>query len=118
MRMATAARNVPAAAMLIARMGNCGASARFSRIVMTKPVVATTPRADAIDLDRFASESTAARIVVLAGSEGAGLSDAALKLADVAVRIPITSAVDSLNLAVAVGIVLSRLSAGAVSDKT
>jgi tRNA G18 (ribose-2'-O)-methylase SpoU len=49
-------------------------------------------------------------VALLVGTEGAGLSGAAEGLADRRVRIPISRAVDSLNLAVATGIVLSRLS--------
>lgn len=68
-------------------------------------IVALTPRHGAIDLStrpRRAGE----RIAVLVGSEGQGLSEAALAVADVRVRIPISDAVDSLNLATAAGIAL------------
>ena len=49
------------------------------------------------------------RIALLVGTEGAGLSPDAESIADVRVRIPMTDAVDSLNLAVAVGIALFAL---------
>jgi tRNA G18 (ribose-2'-O)-methylase SpoU len=49
------------------------------------------------------------RIAVMAGSEGEGLTPSALALADVAVRIPIDERSDSLNVVVAVAIVLERL---------
>ena len=48
-------------------------------------------------------------MVVLVGAEGAGLGDDTLAVADVAVRIPIDAAVDSLNVVVAAGIALHRL---------
>jgi tRNA G18 (ribose-2'-O)-methylase SpoU len=80
-------------------------------------VVALTPRADldatrkarAETLDSFADGPRPDRLVLVAGAEGQGLSDAALALADVRVRIPMQPGVDSLNLAVALGIALSRL---------
>jgi tRNA G18 (ribose-2'-O)-methylase SpoU len=46
---------------------------------------------------------------LLVGSEGDGLSAAALAAADVAVRIPIEPRVDSLNVATAAAIALHRL---------
>ena len=74
-------------------------------------VAAFTPSRDAIPLADFAAtlRDHEARLAVLFGSEGAGLSEAVLQLADVRVRVPIDPAVDSLNLAVAAGIVLSWL---------
>ena len=51
-----------------------------------------------------------AGLALLVGSEGLGLSDGAIALADHRVCIPIRDAVDSLNLSVAVGIALHRLS--------
>jgi tRNA G18 (ribose-2'-O)-methylase SpoU len=49
------------------------------------------------------------RLVLLFGSEGPGLSEASIRAAHERVRIPIHPAVDSLNIAVAAGIVLDRL---------
>lgn len=49
------------------------------------------------------------RVALLVGSEGAGLSPAVLALADQRLRIAICADVDSLNLAVATGIALERL---------
>lgn len=80
-------------------------------------VMATTPNANAETLERFASRGRPSRVAVLLGAESRGLTERAMALADVAVRIPISGAVDSLNLAVCAGIVLSRLSEIAVSDK-
>jgi len=73
-------------------------------------IVALTPRQPSATLDEFAQPGLPARVALLVGTEGEGLSDEALMAADERVRIPITGAVDSLNLAVATGIVLARLS--------
>jgi tRNA G18 (ribose-2'-O)-methylase SpoU len=68
-------------------------------------VVALAPRAErAIE-----SLAPARRTALLVGSEGDGLSPAALAAADVAVRIPIAARVDSLNVATAAAIALARL---------
>ena len=73
-------------------------------------VVALTPRRDAQPLADFARNARAP-LIVLAGAEGPGLSEAALGLADVMVRIPIATEVDSLNVTVAAGVALAYLSA-------
>jgi tRNA G18 (ribose-2'-O)-methylase SpoU len=73
-------------------------------------VVALTPREPARTIDAMASAGRPERIALLLGTEGAGLSAAAESAADQRVRIPIGPEVDSLNLAVAAGIALSRLS--------
>jgi tRNA G18 (ribose-2'-O)-methylase SpoU len=74
-------------------------------------IVALTPGDVAEDLAEFAGTVTKAdRLIVLVGAEGAGLDSATLALADVCVRIPIDSAVDSLNVVVAAGIALHALS--------
>jgi tRNA G18 (ribose-2'-O)-methylase SpoU len=75
-------------------------------------LVALTPRGNTATLDEFSAGSHPDRIAILVGTEGAGLSPAAERIADRRVRIPISSRVDSLNLAVAAGIALSRLSLG------
>jgi tRNA G18 (ribose-2'-O)-methylase SpoU len=74
-------------------------------------LVALTPHEPSRDLDEFAASEPPARIALLLGGEGAGLSAAAEAIADYRVRIPIRPEVDSLNLAVAAGIVLHRLRA-------
>jgi tRNA G18 (ribose-2'-O)-methylase SpoU len=51
-----------------------------------------------------------ARAAVLAGTEGDGLSSAALAVADQRVRIPMAAGVDSVNVATAVAIALYSLS--------
>jgi tRNA G18 (ribose-2'-O)-methylase SpoU len=73
-------------------------------------IVALTPRQSSHTLNEFAQSGRPARVALLVGTEGEGLSDETLTAADECVRIPITDAVDSLNLAVATGIVLARLS--------
>jgi tRNA G18 (ribose-2'-O)-methylase SpoU len=72
-------------------------------------VVALTPHEPAEPLDRFAQHRRGDRLALLLGNEGAGLSGAAAASADARVRIPTTGEVDSLNVAVAAGIALSRL---------
>ena len=72
-------------------------------------IVALTLGAPAEDLDAFTSRGRPAKPALLVGSEGSGLTPAAEALADARVRIPIDSSVDSLNLAVATGIVLHAL---------
>jgi tRNA G18 (ribose-2'-O)-methylase SpoU len=72
-------------------------------------VVALSARDPAETLDSFADRHRGGRLAVLLGNEGEGLSAEALAAADHRVRIPTTGRVDSLNVAVAAGIALSRL---------
>lgn len=72
-------------------------------------LVAMTPRADAVPLRRA---DLSGRIAVLVGSEGPGLSEAALSAADLAVRIPMAPGVDSLNVATAAAIAFAALDTG------
>ncbi len=72
-------------------------------------LVALTPREPSRDLDEFAASEPPARVALLLGGEGAGLSAESEAVADHRVRIPIRGDVDSLNLAVAAGIALHRL---------
>jgi tRNA G18 (ribose-2'-O)-methylase SpoU len=72
-------------------------------------IVATTTRRQATPLSVFAQGSHH-RLIVMLGSEGTGLSDAALRLANHEVTIPTRTAVDSLNVVVAAGIALATLS--------
>jgi tRNA G18 (ribose-2'-O)-methylase SpoU len=61
-------------------------------------------------LDEFAASIPApARVALLAGAEGSGLTPAAMAVADATVRIPIDPRSDSLNVVVAVAIALQRL---------
>jgi tRNA G18 (ribose-2'-O)-methylase SpoU len=72
-------------------------------------IVALTPGEPSITLDQLAGMPRPPKIAWLVGTEGAGLTADAASLADHHVRIPIAPDVDSLNLAVAVGISLYRL---------
>ena len=65
-------------------------------------IVAMTPADDAQPLDDFKPEGE--RLAVLLGSEGAGLSEAAMARADARVQIPMAGAVDSLNVAAAAAV--------------
>ena len=68
-------------------------------------VVALTTR-DGVDV---ATMERPARLALLVGSEGDGLTPAALALANVRTTIAMAAGVDSLNVAVACGIALHRL---------
>jgi tRNA G18 (ribose-2'-O)-methylase SpoU len=73
-------------------------------------LAALTPAAAAQDLQAWVSSiAPAARVAVLAGSEGDGLSAETLAQADVALRIPMARSTESLNVATAVGIALHRV---------
>jgi len=72
-------------------------------------IAALTPRAPSMTIDAFAA-SRPARVALLVGTEGEGLTRDAESAADCRVRIPIAEDIDSLNLAVAVGIALHQLS--------
>jgi len=78
-------------------------------------IVALTPRADAVPLTDARLEP--GRVAVLLGAEGAGLSDAALAAADVAVRIPMAPGVDSLNVATAAAIAFHAAGAPRVVNR-
>lgn len=72
-------------------------------------LAALTPQTPSQTLEEFAAPKRPERLAWLVGSEGNGLSESALRMADFRIRIPITTRVDSLNLAVAAGIAMSRL---------
>jgi tRNA G18 (ribose-2'-O)-methylase SpoU len=74
-------------------------------------LLALTPAPRADPIDAVAGDVAAGRrpVAVLLGSEGPGLSDAALAAADRRVRIPIAPGVDSLNVATAAAIAFQRL---------
>lgn len=65
-------------------------------------IAALTPAADAVPLRR--AGLVGRRVALLLGAEGPGLSDAALAMADVLVRIPMSAGVDSLNVATAAAV--------------
>lgn len=66
---------------------------------------------DAVSLDDYAA-SRPERVAVVMGTEGEGLSDAALNAADTIVTIPMSGGVDSLNVASAAAVTLWALSRG------
>jgi tRNA G18 (ribose-2'-O)-methylase SpoU len=69
-------------------------------------VLALTPRPEAPSL---AGLHPPDRWAVVLGAEGPGLSDAALRLADERLRIPMAAGVDSLNVATAAAVAFSWL---------
>jgi tRNA G18 (ribose-2'-O)-methylase SpoU len=66
-------------------------------------VVAMTPAADGVPLDEVRYDDDA-RVAVVLGTEGPGLSGAAVRSADTRVRIPMAAGVDSLNIAAAAAV--------------
>ena len=75
-------------------------------------IAALTPDPDAEDVEDLVADLPA-RIALLLGTEGVGLSEAAAVHADRRVRIPIAPAIDSLNVATAAGIALHRIASAA-----
>jgi tRNA G18 (ribose-2'-O)-methylase SpoU len=73
-------------------------------------LLAMTPHGGAMPLDEFARQQEPARLALLFGSEGDGLTAGAQGYADHRIRIRMAPGADSLNVAVAAGIALSRLS--------
>jgi tRNA G18 (ribose-2'-O)-methylase SpoU len=73
-------------------------------------IAALTPQEPSETLEVFAARPRPSRIALVAGTEGAGLTPAAEAAADHRVRIAIDESIDSLNVAVAVGIALYALS--------
>jgi tRNA G18 (ribose-2'-O)-methylase SpoU len=69
-------------------------------------ILALTPASDAVDI---ADVPRSGRMAMLLGAEGAGLTPEARGMADVCARIPIATAADSLNVAVAAAIALHVL---------
>ncbi len=73
-------------------------------------LAALTPREDAVGIGEFAgSARSRERVAVMLGTEGQGLTPEAERFADVRVRIPISDAMDSLNVATAAAIALQRI---------
>lgn len=65
-------------------------------------VAALTPASDAVPLASAGLHG--ARVALLLGAEGSGLTDGALAAADMRVRIPMAPGVDSLNVATAAAV--------------
>jgi TrmH family RNA methyltransferase len=70
-------------------------------------IIASTLNDDSIGLEEFKEKKIDKSVLVL-GNEGKGISDDVLKLADIFIKIPI-SCIDSLNVAIAAGIILYEL---------
>ena len=77
--------------------------------------VALTPAEDAVAIDEVATDGHA-KVALLFGSEGPGLSDGALKRSDVRARIPMSAGVDSLNVAAAAAVTFYVLGARSGGD--
>jgi tRNA G18 (ribose-2'-O)-methylase SpoU len=75
-------------------------------------LVALTPREPAEELHAFTAQPLPAKLALLIGTEGTGLTPAVESIADRRVRIPVRESVDSLNLAVAAGIALYGIGCG------
>jgi len=75
-------------------------------------VMAMTPSPTALALRPLALTIASRPIVVVVGNEGEGLTEATLDACTHRARIPMTSAVDSLNLAAAAAIALYELNQG------
>lgn len=78
-------------------------------------VLALTPDAVAEDVRQVQRRPLQA---VLVGTEGRGLSPAALRTADRCVRIPLSSGVDSLNVATAAAILLHQLAPPVLGEES
>lgn len=74
-------------------------------------VVALSPRPEAIPLADAGLHTR--RTAIVLGSEGPGLTEAAMDAADLLVRIPMSGGVDSLNVATAGAIAFAALGIGA-----
>ncbi len=72
--------------------------------------IALTPDPAATDLRHLDPGELGRRLAILVGAEGPGLSDEALGGAEVRARIPMSSGVDSLNVATAAAIAFHALS--------
>jgi len=71
-------------------------------------VVALTPAASALPIASITPAGP--RIAILVGAEGAGLSEPAMAAADLRARIPMSGAIDSLNVTTAAAIALYQFS--------
>ena len=85
--------------------------AALDEIRVGAEVVALTPDSAAMPLDDNAVEPDR-RLILLLGSEGHGLSDEAMRYADVRLRIPVAPVADSLNVVVAAAVALHALRRG------
>lgn len=72
-------------------------------------VIAATPDPSAPAMSELRRPDAASRFVLVVGSEGEGLSAAAIRAADIQARIPIADDADSMNVAVATAIAIYAL---------
>jgi tRNA G18 (ribose-2'-O)-methylase SpoU len=79
-------------------------------------VAALTPAPDAVALEA-ASYGGDARLAVLLGSEGPGLTAGAMSRSDVRLRIPMAGGVDSLNVAAAAAVTFWQLGRRGDADR-
>jgi tRNA G18 (ribose-2'-O)-methylase SpoU len=75
-------------------------------------VVALSPTGERV----LARTPLTGKVAILLGSEGPGLTTAALQAADLRVRIPMATGVDSLNVATAAAIAFAALAAAGAAD--
>lgn len=78
-------------------------------------VVAITPAESSLPLDEF---ETPDKVALIVGTEGDGLTTAAVEQSDVAVRIPMQHGVDSLNVAAAAAVVCWHMRPSGASGPT
>jgi tRNA G18 (ribose-2'-O)-methylase SpoU len=98
-----------------ARMENLRAACQALQTSGFK-IMALTTEKSATTLDEFASNVRPdARLLILVGAEGSGLSQDSIHRADARVTIPMAAGVDSLNVIVAAGVALARLAGGRAS---
>ena len=72
-------------------------------------IIACSPAGGGQRQDELVDAPPAAATVYLFGNEGAGVSDELAPLIDATISIPINPKVESLNVAVAAGVILSRM---------
>lgn len=73
-------------------------------------ILALTPDPGAESIDRALSARMCERVALMVGTEGAGLSDAAMRWSERRARIPMSAGMDSLNVAAAVAVACYALS--------
>lgn len=73
-------------------------------------VVALDPGSRSVELEPFIEAGAPEKMVLVVGTEGAGLTKELLEAADACVRIPMRPGSDSVNVATALAIALQRLS--------
>ena len=71
--------------------------------------IAATALDGSVDLFEYAREKEGVKMAAVIGSEARGVSDEVLSLSDVRVRIPMKGKVESLNAAVAAGVLMYAL---------